>query len=393
MVLIHKLRQVEGIDIRQLREQQNDHKLVAGQGEPKAQDRSRTVEETQNSQTESKTTPVCTISPPHRPLTRSQTGHVPKRKSRDDSPVWADKATSATPRKRPKSTSPRKQLAEDSERTDDELTPEHANAPSVLSVGSDSAAQSQVLVDDDSSAQLTFLNSNPDGPVAPNVVRRTSRSRVVLPTPVPNLTKKSRGRRVPTTASPDPSGNLTDGRLYVCKVEGCGKCFFRGEHLKRHIRSIHTHEKPFKCTYPECEKLFNRHDNLLQHLKVHKDPSKPGKRPQQSPSDSPNDTDQEDQVDDIATSGGIASAPVTPSQPLRFPDLYKSTNSVIRSTAPSPLPTTIISYTSIASYTTLATPVLSTEPLGFSTNMAVSSVRTEIPSSPRLQNSSKTTTG
>lgn len=31
--------------------------------------------------------------------------------------------------------------------------------------------------------------------------------------------------------------------MYVCKVEECGKCFSRGEHLKRHIRSIHTHEK------------------------------------------------------------------------------------------------------------------------------------------------------
>ena len=28
----------------------------------------------------------------------------------------------------------------------------------------------------------------------------------------------------------------------------------------------------FKCTYPRCEKFFNRHDNLLQHLKVHREP-------------------------------------------------------------------------------------------------------------------------
>ncbi|KIK71455.1 hypothetical protein GYMLUDRAFT_147555, partial [Collybiopsis luxurians FD-317 M1] len=114
--------------------------------------------------------------------------------------------------------------------------------------------------------------------------------RATLPTPVPNLTKKSRGRRVPvrviTTTGAEiitdpvpPTGNTTpttpsstpkEKRSYVCSVEGCGKCFYRGEHLKRHIRSIHTHEKPFKCTYPECDKHFNRHDNLLQHLKVHK---------------------------------------------------------------------------------------------------------------------------
>jgi hypothetical protein len=42
-------------------------------------------------------------------------------------------------------------------------------------------------------------------------------------------------------------GNVSwsDGRTrsYVCRVNGCGKCFQRGEHLKRHIRSIHTNEK------------------------------------------------------------------------------------------------------------------------------------------------------
>ncbi|KAF8970359.1 hypothetical protein BDZ97DRAFT_1652494 [Flammula alnicola] len=87
----------------------------------------------------------------------------------------------------------------------------------------------------------------------------------------PNLTKKSRGRRVPTHATGNSDPDQKDQRLYVCQVEGCGKCFHRGEHLKRHIRSIHTHEKPFKCTFPLCQKYFNRHDNLLQHLKVHRD--------------------------------------------------------------------------------------------------------------------------
>ena len=62
-----------------------------------------------------------------------------------------------------------------------------------------------------------------------------------LPVPVPNLTKKSRGRRVPT-AELDTDGD-NDKRTYACPVHGCGKCFHRGEHLKRHIRSIHTHDK------------------------------------------------------------------------------------------------------------------------------------------------------
>jgi uncharacterized Zn-finger protein len=38
-----------------------------------------------------------------------------------------------------------------------------------------------------------------------------------------------------------PTGKTV--RMYLCEVDGCGKCFARGEHLKRHVRSIHTYEK------------------------------------------------------------------------------------------------------------------------------------------------------
>lgn len=93
------------------------------------------------------------------------------------------------------------------------------------------------------------------------------------PVPVPNLIKKSRGRRVPTEAESDDlsSGPSSKTRMFRCDVLGCGKCFLRGEHLKRHIRSIHTHEKPYKCVVPSCGKHFSRRDNLVQHLKIHKD--------------------------------------------------------------------------------------------------------------------------
>ena len=79
------------------------------------------------------------------------------------------------------------------------------------------------------------------------------------------ITKRSRGRRVPN--NPDELNNLgKSGKVYTCKVPGCGKCFKRSEHLKRHIRSIHTDDKPFTC---HCGKTFSRHDNLNQHARVH----------------------------------------------------------------------------------------------------------------------------
>ena len=77
--------------------------------------------------------------------------------------------------------------------------------------------------------------------VPPPIKRRRGQA---VPVPVPNLTKKSRGRSVPTAPnSISPYGVHRARRSFVCGVTGCGKCFARGEHLKRHIRSIHTNEK------------------------------------------------------------------------------------------------------------------------------------------------------
>ena len=61
--------------------------------------------------------------------------------------------------------------------------------------------------------------------------------------------------------------SLTDdpSKTFVCHL--CSRRFRRQEHLKRHYRSLHTHDKPFECN--ECGKKFSRSDNLSQHARTH----------------------------------------------------------------------------------------------------------------------------
>lgn len=66
-----------------------------------------------------------------------------------------------------------------------------------------------------------------------------------------------RGRKQSLTE--DPS------KQFVCQI--CSRRFRRQEHLKRHYRSLHTHDKPFECN--ECGKKFSRSDNLSQHARTH----------------------------------------------------------------------------------------------------------------------------
>lgn len=165
-----------------------------------------------------------------RPLTRSQTGTVVKRRKRDDS------ADHASPQKR--TTAPRKKQKSSSGSQSSSVAPEESptqtppitRETSLASSGSGEAAPA-----------LEFYDASPTS--EDRAECRLPRSRASLPTPIPNLTKKSRGRRVPTQPTVNSDSDQKDQRLYVCTVIGCGKCFHRGEHLKRHIRSIHTHEK------------------------------------------------------------------------------------------------------------------------------------------------------
>lgn len=75
--------------------------------------------------------------------------------------------------------------------------------------------------------------------------------------PPPAATTSRRGRKQSLTE--DPS------KTFVCTL--CNRRFRRQEHLKRHYRSLHTHDKPFECT--DCGKKFSRSDNLSQHQRTH----------------------------------------------------------------------------------------------------------------------------
>ena len=85
-----------------------------------------------------------------------------------------------------------------------------------------------------------------------NAVGSSTGTPAAAPQPV-----SRRGRKQSLTE--DPS------KTFVCTL--CSRRFRRQEHLKRHYRSLHTHDKPFECN--ECGKKFSRSDNLSQHARTH----------------------------------------------------------------------------------------------------------------------------
>jgi len=310
-----------------------------------------------------------TRSTPIRPHTRSQTGTVLKRRIPDDVDVYAEpKKRATTARKKPKKFVTGEQLDAQSSSSSSPKLPVTRH-PSLGSVSTTSR-------DPLSAPQITFWHASPASDDQHELGPRLPRSRATLPTPIPNLTKKSRGRRVPTQESSRTTTDQKATRLYVCQVEGCGKCFQRGEHLKRHIRSIHTHEKrelsrndichswstthllflAFQCTYPQCEKYFNRHDNLLQHYKVHREPHERSTLPSLSPH--PDLGDVQVYASQRAESPmNELESPVSP----RIPYRQISSSPYHAHSAPYSVPA---------------------EPNSRITNMAVSSLRTVLPHSP-----------
>jgi len=117
----------------------------------------------------------------------------------------------------------------------------------------------------------------------------------------------------------------------------------------------------FKCSHPACYKFFNRHDNLLQHLKVHKDLPSFQPLPEGGLSSGPLQAIQKQPHSPSSrTNASFGSSPQQPSTTMRDP------------------PSAYVAYSTNTFFGS------SSESTGFATNMAVSSLRTEMPHSPPL---------
>ncbi|KAK9766553.1 hypothetical protein K7432_004311 [Basidiobolus ranarum] len=57
-----------------------------------------------------------------------------------------------------------------------------------------------------------------------------------------------------------------DGKKHIC--EECSRSFSRPSALKTHMYT-HTGEKPFTCSYHECDKRFSVESNLRRHYRLH----------------------------------------------------------------------------------------------------------------------------
>lgn len=161
---------------------------------------------------------------------------------------------------------------------DDGFFSEESFSDEEFASGSFSPATSQYSVPEHSAAAVVKpkrkCNKKCD---APSHLHQTAQSSENSPVQI-SAAASNDGSEAPESAAGTPSQNgnpsrrgrkqsLTDdpSKTFVCTL--CSRRFRRQEHLKRHYRSLHTHDKPFECT--DCGKKFSRSDNLSQHQRTH----------------------------------------------------------------------------------------------------------------------------
>merc|ERR1712023_355935 len=97
-----------------------------------------------------------------------------------------------------------------------------------------------------------------DVPVFPSPTpqrRKSDSSAVLSPRPM----KKSRRSTVDSAPRERP---------FACTYPNCNKSYTKSSHLKAHIRT-HTGERPFACTWKDCSWSFARSDELTRHFRKH----------------------------------------------------------------------------------------------------------------------------
>ncbi|KAK7945811.1 hypothetical protein WMY93_001539 [Mugilogobius chulae] len=87
-------------------------------------------------------------------------------------------------------------------------------------------------------------------------------------TPIPGSQHPPRGVAMGGAGGPRSRSSDTRERPFPCTWPDCEKKFARSDELARHTRT-HTGEKRFQC--PLCEKRFMRSDHLIKHARRHPD--------------------------------------------------------------------------------------------------------------------------
>ncbi|KAI8335083.1 hypothetical protein BC941DRAFT_431200 [Chlamydoabsidia padenii] len=139
-------------------------------------------------------------------------------------------------------------------------------SPDISSTQLVSSLSSSSCISPSSSPSLSSFDLQPTTPPTTSKAIKKKSSKKSS-SPIPRVKKDTR----PVTMSSSILKN------FECTEGNCQKVFKRSEHLKRHVRSIHTKEKPFECPYQSCCKRFSRSDNLNQHIRIHRPSDKSSK--------------------------------------------------------------------------------------------------------------------